>query len=101
MHMLMMVFRSSLKERIHAFLEQCGVRAYTELPETVGTGQTGPAEGLSYYPGVNTVLLVAVEETVLKQVEQAVKAWVDQVLRLPSGEKPSIRLFSWPCRQLL
>ena len=34
MNMLMLVFRSSLKERVHALLEQCDVRAYTEVPDT-------------------------------------------------------------------
>ncbi len=54
MNMLMLVFRSSLKERVHELLEQGDVRAYTEIPETIGAGQTGPAEGVSFYPGVNS-----------------------------------------------
>lgn len=51
MNMLMVVFRSSLKERVHVLLEQCDVRAYTEVPETIGAGQTGPAEGVSFLSG--------------------------------------------------
>ncbi len=99
--MLMLVFRSSLKERVHVLLEQCDVRAYTELPETTGAGQTGPADGISFYPGVNSVLLVAVDDAQAEKIENAIKAWIDEVLQRPGGQKPSITLFIWPCRQLV
>ena len=36
MHMLMVVFRSSLKERVHELLQRCDVKAFTEVNETVG-----------------------------------------------------------------
>ena len=101
MNMLMLVFRSSLKERVHVLLEQCDVRAYTEMPETIGAGQTGPAEGVSFYPGVNSVILIAVDDAHAERVERTMKAWRDEVTNRPGGQKPSIRLFTWPCRQLL
>jgi hypothetical protein len=62
MHMLMVVFRSSLKERVHELLHRCEVKAFTEVNETVGYGQTGPAEGLAFYPGTNSVILIACEQ---------------------------------------
>lgn len=37
MKMLMVVFRTSLRERVHNLLHQCDVRAFTEVNETVGT----------------------------------------------------------------
>ena len=101
MNMLMLVFRSSLKERMHVLLEQCDVRAYTEMPETIGAGQTGPAEGVSFYPGVSSVIMVAVDDAHAERVEQAVKVWCADVTQRPGGQKPSIRMFSWPCRQLI
>lgn len=101
MNMLMLVFRSSLKDRVHGLLEQCDVRAYTEVPETIGAGQTGPADGLFFSPGINSVILVGAEEGRTEQVEQAIKAWCDEVMQHPGGRKPSIRCFSWPCRQLI
>ena len=51
MDMLMIVFRTSLKERVHELLRTCGVIAYTEFPETMGTGQSGSTEGISFYAG--------------------------------------------------
>ena len=101
MNMLMLAFRSSLKERVHVLLEQCDVRAYTEMPETTGAGQTGPADGVSFYPGGNNVIMVAVDDAHAERVERAVHAWRDEVLQRPGGQKPSITVFSWPCRQLV
>lgn len=101
MNMLMLVFRSSLKERVHEFLVQCGLRAYTEVPETIGTGQTGPAEGVSFYPGVNSVILVAADDERTELLERAINAWCDEVMQRPRGRRPSLRCFVWPCRQLI
>ena len=61
MDMLMIVFRTSLKERVHELLRVCGVMAYTECPEAVGTGQSGSTEGISFYAGGNSVILVLLE----------------------------------------
>ncbi len=101
MNMVMLVFRSSLKERVHALLEQCDVRAYTEVPETIGAGQAGPAEGVSFYPGVNSVVMVAMDDAHADRVEQSVKEWCDEVTQKPGGLKPAITLFTWPCRRLI
>ena len=50
MDMLMLVFRTSLKERVHELLRVSGVKAYTEIPETVGMGQSGSTEGARSIP---------------------------------------------------
>ncbi|SPP65856.1 hypothetical protein [Nitrospira lenta] len=55
MQMVRLVFRSSLKEQVHALLHRCEVKAFTEVNESVGYGQTGLAEGLAFYPGMNSV----------------------------------------------
>ena len=99
--MLMLLFRSSLKERIHELLAQCGVPAYTEVPETIGRGETGPAEGVFFDPGVNSVILVAADDERTELVERALKAWCDGVMQRPGGQRPSVRCFVWPCRQMI
>ncbi len=101
MDMVMIVFRASLKVRVQEILRSCHVLAYTEIPETVGTGQSGPAEGISYYPGTNSVILVALEPAQRDQVAAAVKAWCTETLEHSGWVKPAIRAFSWPCAQLV
>ncbi len=101
MHMVMLVFRSSLKERVHALLHECDVYAFTEVNEAVGYGQTGPAEGLAFYPGTNSVILVTLDEVPLARVTKAVTDWYQESAHHPGWEKPSIRAFSWPCNQIV
>ena len=100
MDMLMIVFRSSLKERVHEILRSSGVMAYTEFPETAGTGQSGSTEGGSFYAGRNSVILVSLESVQRDKVAAAVKAWCAEAHH--SGwVKPAIRVFSWPYTQLI
>ena len=98
MDMLMIVFRSSLNERVHELLQACDVKAYTEFPDTLGAGQSGTTEGRSFYAGGNSVILVSLEPVRRDKVCDAVKVWCAEAQH--SGwVKPAIRVFSWPCTQ--
>jgi hypothetical protein len=100
MDMLMIVFRTALKERVHELLRTSGVIAYTEFPETIGLGQSGSTEGSSFYAGGNSVILVSLEPVQRDKVAGAVKDWRAEAQH--SGwVKPTIRIFSWPCTQLI
>lgn len=99
MDMLMIVFRAALKERMHELLRTCGVAAYTEIPKTIGTGQSGSTEGTSFYAGGNTIILASLEPAQRDQVTDAVKAWCEEAQQA-GWVKPPIRIFTWPCTQL-
>jgi hypothetical protein len=100
MDMLMIVFRTSLKERVHEILRVCEVKAYTEFPKTAGMGQSGTSQGPSFYAGGNSVIFVSLEPVQRDKVSDAVKAWCAEAQH--SGWiKPAIRVFSWPCTQLI
>ena len=99
MEMLMLVFRSSLKERVHELLRFSGVKAYTEIPETVGMGQSGSTEGNLFSAGGNSVILASLESVQRDRVADAVNAWRAEALQA-GWVKPTIRVFSWPCTQL-
>ena len=101
MRRLMIAFRSSLKERVHELLHRCDVKTFTEVNETVGYGQTGPAEGLAFYPGTNCVILVALDLERVERVSQAVKLWCEEAVKHRGWEKPAVRVFSWPADQIV
>ena len=101
MKMLMIVFRSSLRGRVEELLQNCDVQAYTEIQETVGSGESGPAEGSSIWPGVNSVIMVALMDDHADRVGKEVKAFVEQGAKNKSWAKPPIRVFAWPCAQLV
>jgi nitrogen regulatory protein PII len=100
MDMLMIVFRTSLNEPVHELLQACGVKAYTELPNTIGTGQSGSTEGASFYAGGNSVILVSLEPAQRDRVVDAVKTWCADA-QYSGWNKPAIRIFYWPCTQLI
>lgn len=100
MDMLMIVFRTALKERIHELLRVCDVKAYTEIPKTDGTGQSGTTEGQWFSAGENSVILVSLEPVQRDKIGDAVKAWCAEAQH--SGwDKPAVRIFCWPCTQLI
>ncbi len=101
MQMLMLAYRSSLQEQVHDLLRESGVEAFTQVEETVGYGVTGPAEGLAFYPGTNSLIFVALEEDAGDRVTKALKNWCQQKEEHPGWQKPSIRVFSWSCEQIL
>jgi hypothetical protein len=100
MDMLMIVFRTALKERVHELLRTSGVMAYTEFPEAIGTGQSGSTEGMSFYAGGNSVILASLEPAQRDKVADAIKAWCTEA-KHAGWVKPTIRVFSWPCTQLI
>ena len=100
MDMLMIVFRTSLKERVYELLRACDVKAYTEFPKIAGTGQSGTTEGSSFYAGGNSVIFVYLEPVQRDKVRDAVKAWCAEAQHA-GWVKPAIRVFSWPCIQLV
>jgi hypothetical protein len=100
MDMLMIVFRTALKERVHELLRTSGVTAYTEFPEAIGTGQSGSTEGMSFYAGGNSVILASLEPAQRDKVADAIKAWCAEA-KHAGWVKPAIRVFSWPCTQLI
>jgi len=100
MDMLMIVYRAALKERVHELLRTCEVTAYTEIPQTIGTGQSGSTEGVSFYAGGNSVVLISLEAERRDMVADAVKAWCAEA-KQAGWVKPAIRVFSWPCAQLV
>jgi nitrogen regulatory protein PII len=101
MQMLMIAFCSFLKERVHELLHQCGGKAFTEVNETVGYGQTGPADGLEFYPGTNSVILVSLHDEHVARVTKSVKAWCEEAAKYLGWQKPSLRIFSWPRIQVV
>jgi len=100
MDMLMIVFRTSLTERVHEILGLCEVMAYTEFPHVTGTGQSGTTESVLFNAGGNSVIMVSLESLQRDKVAGAIKGWCAEAQR--SGwVKPAIRVFAWPCTQII
>ena len=62
MKMLVIVFRESLVEQVHALLNEYEVSAFSELHNVAGKGVTGPTSQFFLAPTTNRMILVAVSD---------------------------------------
>ena len=64
MKMLLIVFRQSIVDQVHALLREYEVTAFTELRNVAGRGETGPSVQFFLSPGANSMIFTAVSEQV-------------------------------------
>jgi hypothetical protein len=100
MQMLMIVFRSSLKERVHQLLRECDVQAFTEINDALGQGQTGAAEGEFFNADTNSMIFAALDDAHTARIAQTVQAWYQRAAEHPGWQKPALRVFAMSCSQI-
>lgn len=98
MKMLLIVFRQSMVEHIHALLKEYEVSAYTELHNVAGRGETGPTVQFLLSPGGNCIILTAVSEQLAYRL-------IDGFTRLKAeqgmGQHDNVHVFVLPCEQVV
>ena len=98
MKMLLIVFRQSIAEHIHALLREYEVNAFTELHNVAGRGETGPTVQFLLSPGANCMILTAVSEQVAYRV-------IDGFTRFKAeqgvGQHDNVHIFVLPCEQVV
>lgn len=99
--MLLIVFRESLEEEIHALLHTHHVKAFTELHKVGGTGETGAAFHSFAWPGVNELILTALPDDEAERVVEGFKVFRDERRRQQHGIKLPLRIFVLPCVQVV
>ncbi len=96
MKMLLIVFRQSMVEHIHALLKEYDVNAFTELHNVTGRGETGPNVQFFLSPGANCVIFTAVAEPLAYRL-------IDGFTRFKAeqGMEPhsNVHVFVLPCEQ--
>jgi len=99
--MLLIVFRESLKEEIHGLLKNCNVKAFTEVEDVMGIGETGPTDASFFSMGANSMILTALPHAHADQLVKELKAYRDRSLRLQHVAKFPLRVFVLPCEQMV
>jgi len=56
------IFESGADSEVMAALEELELEHYTLFEQTKGAGETGRKEGSAIFPGINTMLLIAMPE---------------------------------------
>jgi hypothetical protein len=97
--MLLIVYRESLEEEIHALLSTHHVKA--ELHKVGGTGETGAAFHSFTWPGVNGLILTALQDGEAERVEEGFRVFCKKRCHEQHGAKIPLRVFVLPCSQMV
>jgi nitrogen regulatory protein PII len=99
MKMLMIVFRQSIVEHIHALLNENEVNAFTELHNVAGRGETGPTVPFFLSPGANCIILTAVSEpAAYRLIDGFTRLREEHKMREHDNAFP-LHVFVLPCEQ--
>jgi nitrogen regulatory protein PII len=99
MKMLLIVFRQSIVEHIHALLKEYDVTAFTELHNVAGRGETGPSVQFFLSPGANCMILTAVSEPVAyRLIDGFTRLKAEQGMCQDDNALP-LHVFLLPCEQ--
>ena len=74
MKLLMALIDAACKEELEVVLRRAGVTGYTEIPNAVGMGTSGPRLGSAAFPKTSAVVLAFVEEADVERVGAAIHA---------------------------
>jgi nitrogen regulatory protein PII len=101
MKMLLIVFRQSMVEHIHALLKEFEVNAFTELHNVAGRGETGPSVEFLLSPGANSMILTAVSEKLAyRLIEAFTRLKAEQRMHQKDNAFP-LHVFVLPCEQVV
>ncbi len=101
MKMLLIVFRQSMVEHIHALLKEYDVNAFSELHNVAGRGETGPSVQFFLSPGANCMILAAVsEQLAYRLIDGFTRLKAEQGLHQKDNAFP-LHVFILPCEQVV
>ena len=99
--LILIVFRDSLTDELHALLKRCHIVAYTELTEAQGSGASGKALGTYLQPGHNSLLLTVVSEEQAKVLMDGFVITRDKLQETQRGAEIPMKLFVLPVEQAI
>lgn len=101
MKMLMIVFRESIVQHIHALLKEHHVTSFSEIHNVEGQGETGPSVKSFFSPGANCMILTAVPEpAAARLIEGFTRFREDHGLHVHGNTFP-LHVFALPCEKVV
>jgi len=99
--MVAIIFRQSMETEILAVLRACQVRAFTDIAEVLGAGETGLALHTFSRPGFNSLVLAALAEPEAERMVAALRNFRERTARRQHGASVPLHVFVLPCEQVL
>lgn len=93
MKLLMIIVDSEHKEELEVYLADSGLAAYTEIPETLGQGLTGPRLGSRAFPHTSAVIFSILDDDMLDTLRQSVREFKES-----SGVR--VKMVAWSIEEL-
>ena len=95
MKMVMISYNSSISTEVMEMLDQCGLKNFTKWERVQGKGTTsGPHYGSEVWPGENSVILCATNDSGAKKLIECVKCERKKLGSL------GIKAFVWPIEDI-
>jgi nitrogen regulatory protein PII len=106
MKTLMIVARDSMLTELEALLHKNGIDAYSVIHKVEGKGKTGKVGAFSHsvYTGsthFNLMMLAVLPSDQLDRAVDALKAFHAARKNMAQGEHIPLKLFAFPCEELL
>ncbi len=99
MKMLVIVFRESLVEQVHALLNEYEVSAFSELQNVTGKGVTGSTSQFFLAPTTNRMILAAVaDQLAYRLIDAFTRFRLEQEAAKGDSLFP-LHVFVMPCEQ--
>lgn len=94
MKLLLVVVESSHKEEIETLLQKAGASGYTEIPNAMGVGMTGPRLGSRAFPKTSAVIFSALEDEAVARLREEICTYCEEC-----GER--VKLFALSAEEVL
>ena len=101
MKMLLIIFRESIVEHVHALLKEYEVTAFTELHHVIGRGETGPTVQFFLSSDANNMILAAVSEQVAYRLIDGFTRFKAEHGVSQGDTMFTLHVFVLPCEQVL
>jgi hypothetical protein len=75
MKLLMLIVDGAKKEELEVLLNRAGVVGFTEIPNAVGVGTSGPRLGSRAFPATSAIIFTVLEETALASLVADIKEY--------------------------
>ncbi len=83
MKFVIMVFNSSIEERVIDAVKECGIEEYTRIPTVYGVGKnSGPHMGTHIWPATNSLLMISCDDESAKRLMEKTKELKERYIRL-------------------
>jgi len=101
MKMLMIVFRESIVQHIHALLKEHQITSFSEIHNVEGQGETGPSVKSFFSPGANCMILTAVQEPAAARLIDAFTRFRETHGLHEHGNTFPLHVFALPCEKVV